>query len=726
MNDFVCENNECVPPKTDECNNKPPECTGETPKAYRECVDNIWVPKTCGGEQVCENGKCVTTVPSDCKEGEFLGCTADNNQKIVQTCNPKGENQVSCDEGKICDSEKKDCIAPPKPEDPCHYNKIQEELKNAMAGCEEAKTTIVSSSTDLTQMDNWHDGGKKSCLVFCGEIHLDTLTDSIPLPPNAKVVGVKEANLSAETLSMPLFIPYNKSKTDSIDSNTFKNLNIAIKQLLISHDGAHAVLANHAKTVTVENVSLSGELKHNNEEKINNVGGLFGIVNGGKLKQISLKDVSIILNKPNAYDVYGEKLDADYNSDIGGIVGLSTNSKLTISLPSASNIMIESGMAARVGGLIGRTESDLDILGNPDHYSEIHDITITKAERDISAVLGSAGRSDSNIIVSMKDLSVKVNQIQSTFDSAAGLLGYMHDNTLDVQNIQLTVTDVIKAGNYSGGVFGYIENNIKTSINNIVCHVNKIHAEIDEILSKHESLTKGHGAGGIFGAIRAQKGDVSVSNVYLFANSIQSDKYAGGFVGDLRTGENKNYSFVHNSNVVKEITAKEGVGGFIGFVKSDNKITIEQLQNIVLTLKSTDNDTYPGGVMGRLNNNSTIDQIKLHYVTSYSQRNQNSSRLYQGALISSDKCKIDGELFKETLYVNDIKVDDNYNATACINGIQGNTGNRLHRIWTKNECKNLKTDGFTCTEVKVKDSKAPITIPLFEPSIVDTAGNIQW
>ncbi|MBO4349431.1 MAG: hypothetical protein J6A01_00595, partial [Proteobacteria bacterium] len=122
---------------------------------------------------------------------------------------------------------------------------------------------------------------------------------------------------------------------------------------------------------------------------------------------------------------------------------------------------------------------------------------------------------------------------------------------------------------------------------------------------------------------------------------------------------------------------------------------------------------------------STIDKIKLNTVISYSQRNRNTSRQDEGALISSNQCKNTDGPFTTTLYINDIKVDYNYNATACINSIQGNTTGRLRRIWGENDCNNSKADGFTCTKVKVKDNKDPIFIPLFDTAMIkDNA--IQW
>ncbi len=731
-NGKVCQNNACIPQPTS-CEGSVFLCTDKF--NYRKCVENKWVNEKCEDGKVCQNNACVPPEPSDCNEGKFLGCTQDKTQKQIQICNPQNVKNEPCDPGMICDTQSGGCIyTPAPPSDSCSYDKIKGELAEANLGCDDAsKTFIISSSTNLSQLNNWHDNEKKSCLVFCGEIHLDTLTDSIPLPPNAKVVGVKEAKLgaeevkeaklSADELSKPLFKSTNKDEAP-IQSIYFKGFDLQIN-LKVSQNGAHGVLANEAENVIVKDILLTGELTHNDDQIITEVGGLFGVVTGDSdLNHITLNKVNINL-QPNRSS---EDNDSKNNKSIGGIIGSAPEGKLTIINSSISDLTINSGLAANVGGMIGDISSNFEFKVDGDDASKntINGLTISNAERNAGAVLGYCGKNNSNNDITIHDTDINLKSISAKYDCAGGLIGYIHKGKFNANNVKVRVSETISAAKNVGGLIGYIDH-VNTSITNTDIHTNNIKAKI---IDKYD--TSGSCTGGLLGRIHttSDKTDLKLENIKVISNSIVSEKnYAGGLIGIIGINYNGQETKISStikstSSFSKEIKANQYAGGLIGFISKNTESTkIEKIQNVVETLSISSNIMEPGGLIGYVctdDKNKCIKKIEITSAVSYSQRTKDNSRTKWYALLKYKNCEDNKDLFKAVRFYSDYKFN-NSNSYAC--GQDVNFGNELYRIQA-NTCKQVNITGFNCRKIKINGNT--ITIPLFDTSMLDEDGNIQW
>ncbi len=324
------------------------------------------------------------------------------------------------------------------------------------------------------------------------------------------------------------------------------------------------ISSNQGGTLTIENCKNYGKIENNLGTSLGGIVGASAISNPVK---------TIITNSGN----YGEiKVNSEVDSVIyaGGIIGLS-NKELEITNSHNESIINVNGINdLNIGGIIGRSENKTTITNS---YN-LGKITSSTSGNFINEVGGIVGN------ITYNDIT-KTSKIESSYNKGN-----------------------ITGGNRTGGIVGYISNNLKLIINKCY-NIGNLTGQEDTIYTSSVQL------GGILG--QAWNGPtVYILNSYnigeLIANAKNTGGHAGGIAYIFENSDNASSGYIINSYNRGKITSKTtGIGISrinitsvlslnnvynIGEVNSPNKAEIAYV-NTTGAIKSIDNAYYKEGLV---------------------------------------------------------------------------------------------------------------------------------
>ncbi|OCL86713.1 MBG domain-containing protein [Arcobacter porcinus] len=352
------------------------------------------------------------------------------------------------------------------------------------------------------------------------------------------------------------------------------------------------------------------------------VGGLVGqtagviTINDSWFGDFELVDgkLQFIDNKPKLLattNITSEVYSTNYG--VGGFIGwLNGTATINGGYISAKQIYGLRSTGGFVGESSGATTGLVLDKGTENSYIYIKDAIYVS--NSIGRVGGVAGYINAG--VSIKNLNLDINSIYSTgnFQHTAGLVGWKAGTTGDivVENVNLTLHENLKGGQYLGGLFGQIASG-NVSIKNTQVDLGNQALEAEVELDPNpnpnpnpepddENLVDGTTSyvGGLIGYLQGS-GTVNIENVIVKAHSIKTNasNYIGGLIGhDSSSGAGT----IKNTKVLLNPTAgfignnannASYVGGLIGYANS-----IYEVQNSEVLVGTIRGSSYLGGLFG--------------------------------------------------------------------------------------------------------------------------------
>jgi hypothetical protein len=297
-------------------------------------------------------------------------------------------------------------------------------------------------------------------------------------------------------------------------------------------------------SVTLTSITNSGDVTGDDE-----VGGIVG----------EIEDSTVILeNVTNNANVSG------YDDRIGGIIGrVDSNSNVTLSsVTNSGDITSIANEGDEVAGIIGR------IQGSTVHMTDSINHGTIKGKSEVGGLVGDiTGGSHVNIIRSMNYGSVTSLDDSGSNSQVGGLVGDGSDSSNDYLRI-------FQSANF-GTVSGHLQ-----GIGGLIGEINRGSVEIIESFNEGEVhlaiLTPNQGiAGGIVGFIFDDDSNVTLSSVYnsglISASSVNTeDTVIGGLIG--RVGNDPEVSIIHAYNVgnLTSSAISNEIGNVMGSTNSDN------------------------------------------------------------------------------------------------------------------------------------------------------------
>ncbi len=323
--------------------------------------------------------------------------------------------------------------------------------------------------------------------------------------------------------------------------NPFLITNEAQLQAMKNDLSAHYRLENNItltknfEPIGNDTTPFTGSLDGNNKtisnlniESANQYVGLFGYINSGTIKDLTIENATVI-------STYTDSSTSGYVGAIAGAIsGTNTSNKAII-----ENVkVIGEGKVSTLEPAEGTTVANTVYIGGIVGYVYNYiDITNTSSNAKITA-----NTTSGNIY-------------------AGGLVGYLHGNsTIETSYATGNVTANTTNGNiYAGGLAGYNYGTIGKSyaIGNI------------NVITNATSTTNGQiNAGGLVGYTTGGKIEKSYATGNVTANTTSGVIYAGGLVAKK---DGSNYSYITNAYATGEVTATSAenaqiyASGLIGY-----------------------------------------------------------------------------------------------------------------------------------------------------------------
>ncbi|OCL93192.1 MBG domain-containing protein [Arcobacter porcinus] len=430
------------------------------------------------------------------------------------------------------------------------------------------------------------------------------------------------------------------------------------------------------------------------------VGGLVGqtagviTINDSWFGDFELVDgkLQFIDNKPKLLattNITSEVYSTNYG--VGGFIGwLNGTATINGGYISAKQIYGLRSTGGFVGESSGATTGLVLDKGTENSYIYIKDAIYVS--NSIGRVGGVAGYINAG--VSIKNLNLDINSIYSTgnFQHTAGLVGWKAGTTGDivVENVNLTLHENLKGGQYLGGLFGQIASGNVTIKNTLVDLGNKdLEADIELDPNPNpnpnpdpddENLVEGTTSyvGGLIGYLQGS-GTVNIENVIVKAHSIKTNasSYIGGLIGnDSSSGAGT----IKNTKVLLNPTAgfignsannASYVGGLIGYANSSYEV--ENSEVVVGTIRGS---SYLGGLFGYVAGANISDtKVTVDNITGSSYYVGGFAGNVAGALTLSGANEVNAKQIQGTYYIGGVA--GLVSGVTDINGIKVTVANNI-------------------------------------------------
>lgn len=360
--------------------------------------------------------------------------------------------------------------------------------------------------------------------------------------------------------------------------------------------------------------------------------GLFGYVNGGKIENINLNNVSIsgTLNVGGLIGIVETSVNVNNcnvsgsitaTGSLGGLIGVinnaSTSSSPDVSITNCNNnILLTINTAEDGGGLIGRiywfasatlTVDNCSVSGtvNPTTGSYYHH----------GGLIGHVyTRGTSNTIISS---SFCTAEVPGNVNETGGLIGKINagaSSSVEVSNCYATGN--VKGSSYIGGLIGMTYTDTGTSKVNL-----------KNCYSTGDVTSSAAYCGGFSGVTY---GVINIENCYAKSNVSSSGNYVGGFIGEASsygitvTHIQKLKNCYATGNVNSNGTDS---GGLIGCARYDFII-----ENCYATGNLNSKNNYAGGLVGHTAGYTAARQVIIK--SSFASGNVESTGISSGGLIA--------------------------------------------------------------------------------------------
>ncbi|OCL86790.1 Heme/hemopexin-binding protein precursor [Aliarcobacter thereius] len=430
------------------------------------------------------------------------------------------------------------------------------------------------------------------------------------------------------------------------------------------------------------------------------VGGLVGqtagviTINDSWFGDFELVDgkLQFIDNKPKLLattNITSEVYSTNYG--VGGFIGwLNGTATINGGYISAKQIYGLRSTGGFVGESSGATTGLVLDKGTENSYIYIKDAIYVS--NSIGRVGGVAGYINAG--VSIKNLNLDINSIYSTgnFQHTAGLVGWKAGTTGDivVENVNLTLHENLKGGQYLGGLFGQIASG-NVSIKNTQVDLGNQALEAEVELDPNpnpnpnpepddENLVDGTTSyvGGLIGYLQGS-GTVNIENVIVKAHSIKTNasNYIGGLIGhDSSSGAGT----IKNTKVLLNPTAgfignsannASYVGGLIGYANSSYEV--ENSEVVVGTIRGS---SYLGGLFGYVAGANISDtKVTVDNITGSSYYVGGFAGNAAGALTLSGANEVNAKQIQGTYYIGGVA--GLVSGVTDINGIKVTVANNI-------------------------------------------------
>ncbi|OCL90992.1 MBG domain-containing protein [Aliarcobacter thereius] len=439
--------------------------------------------------------------------------------------------------------------------------------------------------------------------------------------------NISRGNVKGYNTSVGGFAGFVSGGTNFEDNHYLpQNIGTTISPNVSGTNNVGGLIGHSIGTLTISNSSAQGVISSTGI----GTGGLIGYSNITNINNSWFGDFELDSNNRLQFDALGKPIKSlninskiySNNYGVGGYIGWANNDTSI----NGAYLSVDTIYGLRsVGGLVGETaantslyvkkgiETSTENLSNKLGYiyvkTDIHGLN-----NSVGRVGGISGLVWDNFEIS--DTNIDINRIYSigNHQHVAGLVGYKYRNigNVKVENVNLTLRNDLKGGQYLGGLFGQIAGG-NVSIKNTQVDLGNQALEAEVELDPNpnpnpnpepddENLVDGTTSyvGGLIGYLQGS-GTVNIENVIVKAHSIKTNasNYIGGLIGhDSSSGAGT----IKNTKVLLNPTAgfignnannASYVGGLIGYANS-----IYEVQNSEVLVGTIRGSSYLGGLFG--------------------------------------------------------------------------------------------------------------------------------
>lgn len=295
--------------------------------------------------------------------------------------------------------------------------------------------------------------------------------------------------------------------------------------------------------------------------------GIFGVLDGATIKNLSIENMSISSTMTNIQKV-------------GGLVGYAKNTTI-------EDVDIEgsiTSVGSMIGGLIGLSEGSTSI------NNITNNVNIGTGGTSVGGLIGKH-TSTENSNTSITNVTAS-GTIKGTNKVSSFIGEYINSN-----NSTLTISDITLSGELTGtgnvgGLIAYNENNDTSSVN------------ISNIKNT-TTLSATSNAGGLIGNISVVTGaSANISNITLSGKITNTGTNTGGLIGTMTSTSTVNNTITNIKNEL-DISAKANTGGLIGNIVNSNTGTTNITSTYYEgTINITDTVSNVGGLIGTSTGNT--------------------------------------------------------------------------------------------------------------------------
>ena len=570
----ICEAGSCVDEGGEEPD--PEECPDGLEACGDQCVDVMTDDENCGecgnacgdGES-CEAGVCEgdDPQPEPCDDG--LEACGDQCVDLMTDEANCGECGNACGDGESCEAgvcEEDD----PEPE-PCD---------DGLEECGDQCVDLMTDDANCGQCGNVCDFGEACMAGVCG-------TDDDPDPqPDACDVDASPFGGGEGTESEPYLICSADhlaaigdddgdlgawyEMADDVDATGVTMGPIGVSPLDFGDwdGGFQGVFDGQGYVLTGLNVESNGA----------EMTGLFGVIDGGEVRDLELDQVSVEggdftggvagINDGEIVDVVAD-VDVEGGEEVGGIAGYSASGA------TVSGVSVHGSVSGQqsVGGLVGR--NDGTIIGGTSHAS----ITGVDLGGTVGLIGGAIGDNHEDGVCQVQDVHA-TGTVSSEGTAIGGLLGRNH---VGCQVIDGSASGDVEASGASavGGLIGWSRPESRTidgeatgdveGLEFVGGFIGRLSSVDGEDWSEEDgqppvvgALAQGEvmGAESVGGLVGRAEGTVSGSTA---EGDVSGGDWVGGLVGHLRETDFGTAGAVVGSGASGDVAGDERVGGLVGY-----------------------------------------------------------------------------------------------------------------------------------------------------------------
>ena len=438
--------------------------------------------------------------------------------------------------------------------------------------------------------------------------------------------------------------------SDSYFAGTFDGNNVTISNLTINKQTSekYVGLFGYVREGTIKNVKVDDAYISTSLEQNGGAGGIVGVLLGQQINDDTTNYSGSI--ESCSFDgkilvVYAKGFSAD--SYAGGIVGVSgssgSNTKYYSKISDCTNSgTLSSGLATQLGGIAGCN-------GNLNGNNTIDDCTnegaIYPTSDYTSAIVGGIVAENYGEIKNSKNSGGISGQAQHT----GGIAGIVHEKSvIDACKNDAAIT--IENGSDIGGIVGLVEEADGVAIKN--CENTGAISSTNATPTVSGALSNEAFTGGIVGAIKGDANDeVAIercdnSGALTVSSPVRNTPRIGGIVAShVDRGVSLKLSECYNAGTLK-ITASadpsqasaenEGMGGLVGVVSCDAKMTVENCYNTGSLNDDTQYNIITGGLIGLVRTLNTSENEKNISLSSSYNVGAISGTKEAGAIVGKD------------------------------------------------------------------------------------------